>query len=142
MKHVGMASTSIDDIMNELSKLPEPNEIRTKRSVSRRFGKLKEKVEKERSLKKIEELEKELAGLKASRQEANRKLGVIENRNMEATNMVELNKEVAFEINQVDEDINNFVKESLTALDKRLTHVTQRYFKEEVLSMESSSNHP
>jgi hypothetical protein len=44
-----MASTTIDDIINELSKLPEFN--MTKRAVSRRFCILKEKVEKERSLK-------------------------------------------------------------------------------------------
>jgi hypothetical protein len=59
-------------------------------------------------------------------------LGVIENRNMEVISMVELNNEVAFEINKVDEEIDNFVSKSLTALETCLTHVIERYFKDEV----------
>ncbi|MCH83308.1 hypothetical protein A2U01_0004127 [Trifolium medium] len=127
-KHADKENTSIKVIMRELDDLilhPKPSRSRV--AVKTMFYRIKGKIEKDRRMKAVDDLQNEIIAIKEELDKVDEKITVEERKNAKAINKTMMDAEISREIMKERFEIKRMVDQRLQVLKHRIAKVMAKY---------------
>lgn len=128
-KHAAMENASIKDIMRELDNLilfPKPL-FREREAVKTMFYRVKAKLEKDRRMRAVDDLQKEILDEIGSLDKVNEKIALEQGKDAKPINKAIMDAEISREIDKERFEIKEIIRKRLQALKGRVAKVVAKY---------------